>query len=71
MCGNGQIRMVAQGCAACVRRTKCGYDMEIKLHNRTTFYFPRQSLKCHDNSTIFAHIANLALLHSFFLILKT
>ena len=65
-CGNGQTRLVVLGCNACLRKVRCDCDTEVRIGNKTAFFLPRQSLNCHENNTVFAHITNLAVLQSFF-----
>ena len=58
--------VVVPGCAACLRTVMCGCSVGVKVGNKTAFYFPPKTNKCHKNSTIWAHIANLAVLTAFF-----
>ena len=65
-CRNNDKRVVVPGCAACLRTVMCGCSVGVKVGNKTAFYFPPKTNKCHKNSTIWAHIANLAVLTAFF-----
>ena len=65
-CSDNHKRVVVPCCAACLRTVVCGCSVGVKVGNKTAFYFPPKTNKCHKNSTIWAHIANLAVLSAFF-----
>ena len=65
-CSGNHERVVVPGCAACLRTVKCGCSVGVQVGNKTAFYFPPKTNKCHGNSTVWAHVANLAVLTAFF-----